>query len=165
MKAHQETVPHGDPSHIQSPNADTIVDAKKCLLTGAWYSCLLGGSDRAWQVQSGMLTANHWTEPLIPTGGVRERTEGAEWVCNPRGRTTISTNQNSQSSEGLSHQPKSTHGGTHGYSCVFNRGWPCQTSVGGEAFGPVLVLCSSIGDCQGQEVGLGWLVSRGWGIG
>jgi hypothetical protein len=24
----------GDPSHIQSPNADTIVDAKTCLLTG-----------------------------------------------------------------------------------------------------------------------------------
>jgi hypothetical protein len=24
-----------DPSHIQSPNPDTTVDAKKCLLTGA----------------------------------------------------------------------------------------------------------------------------------
>jgi hypothetical protein len=24
-----------DPSHIQSPNSDTIVDAIKCLLTGA----------------------------------------------------------------------------------------------------------------------------------
>jgi hypothetical protein len=29
-----ETAP-GDPSHIQSPNPDTIVDVNKCLLTGA----------------------------------------------------------------------------------------------------------------------------------
>ena len=27
--------PTWDPSHLQSPNPDTIVDAKKCLLTGA----------------------------------------------------------------------------------------------------------------------------------
>jgi hypothetical protein len=39
-----------------------------------------------------MLTANHWTEHRDPNGGVRERTEGAEGVCNPIGRTTISTN-------------------------------------------------------------------------
>jgi hypothetical protein len=36
--------PHGDPSHIQSPNVDTTVNAKKWLLTGA---CLLRGSARA----------------------------------------------------------------------------------------------------------------------
>jgi hypothetical protein len=30
-----ETVPPGDPSHTQSPITDSIVDAKKCLLTGA----------------------------------------------------------------------------------------------------------------------------------
>jgi hypothetical protein len=29
----------------------------------------------------------------VPNGGVRERAEGAERVCNPIGRTTISTNQ------------------------------------------------------------------------
>jgi hypothetical protein len=34
-KAIQETAPPGDPSHIQTPNTDTIVDAEKCLLTGA----------------------------------------------------------------------------------------------------------------------------------
>jgi hypothetical protein len=27
--------PSGDPTHAQSPNADTIVDAKKCMLIGA----------------------------------------------------------------------------------------------------------------------------------
>ena len=31
----QETAPPGDPSHRQTPNLDTIADAKKCLLTGA----------------------------------------------------------------------------------------------------------------------------------
>jgi hypothetical protein len=30
------------------------VNAKKCLLTGYWYSCLLRGSVRAWQIQRWM---------------------------------------------------------------------------------------------------------------
>jgi hypothetical protein len=34
-KAIQRLPTPGDPSHIQSPNADTIVDAKKCMLKGA----------------------------------------------------------------------------------------------------------------------------------
>ena len=34
-KGHPETAPPGDPSHTQTPNPDTIADAKKCLLTGA----------------------------------------------------------------------------------------------------------------------------------
>ena len=60
-----------------------------------------------------MLVANHWTELGIPYGGVKERTEGAEGVCNPIGRTTISTKQTSppQRSQELNHQLKSTHGG------------------------------------------------------
>jgi hypothetical protein len=37
--------------------------------------------------------------------------------------------------------------------------------MGGEALGPVTVLCPSIGNCQGQEVGVGGLVSRGEGKG
>jgi hypothetical protein len=35
--------------------------------------------------------------------------------------------------------------------------------MGGEALGPVKVLCPSIGDCQGQEAGVGGLGSRGGG--
>jgi hypothetical protein len=31
-----------------------------------------------------MLAANSWTEQGIPGGEVRERTEGAEGVCNPK---------------------------------------------------------------------------------
>ena len=39
--------------------------------------------------------------------------------------------------------------------------------MGGEALGPVKVLCPSIGECQGQEAGVGGLGSRerGEGIG
>ena len=33
--------------------------------------------------------------------------------------------------------------------------------MGGEALGPVKVLCPSIGEYQGQEGGVGGLVSRG----
>jgi hypothetical protein len=33
--------------------------------------------------------------------------------------------------------------------------------MGGEALGPVKVLCSSIGECQGQKAGVGGLGSRG----
>jgi hypothetical protein len=40
-----------------------------------------------------MLADVHWTEYRGPNGGVRERTEGVEDVCNPIGRTTVSTNQ------------------------------------------------------------------------
>jgi hypothetical protein len=66
-----------------------------------------------------------------------------------------------QSSQGLNHQPKSTHGGTHGSSCIFSRGWPSRSSMRGVAFGPVKALCPSVGECQGQETGVSGLVSRG----
>jgi hypothetical protein len=35
--------------------------------------------------------------------------------------------------------------------------------MGGEALDPVKVLCSSIGECQGQEAGVSGLGSRGSG--
>ena len=63
----------------------------------------------------------------VPNGRAIERAEGAEGAC--IGGTTIWTNQFPQSSQGLNHQPKCTHGGTHGSSCIFSRGWPCGTSV------------------------------------
>jgi hypothetical protein len=119
-----------DSSQIQSPNSDTIVDAKTCLLKGDWYSCFLRGPARALQIQSHMLAANHCTECRVPNGGVRERTAEAEGVCNHIGRTPP-TNQTLQSSQVLS-QPRSIHG----FSCIYSRGWPCQASMGGE----VLVL-------------------------
>jgi hypothetical protein len=39
----------------------------------------------------------------------------------------------------LNHQPKSTHGGTHGSSCICSRGWLSRSSMGGEALSPVRV--------------------------
>ena len=44
---------------------------------------------------------------------------------------------------------------------TYSRGRPRQSSLGGEGIGPVKVLCSSIGECLGQEAGVGGLVSRG----
>jgi hypothetical protein len=32
--------------------------------------------------------------------------------------------------------------------------------MGGEALGPVKVLCPSVGECQGQEAGVGGLVNE-----
>ena len=37
--------------------------------------------------------------------------------------------------------------------------------MGGEALDPVKALCPSVGECQGQEVGVGGLVRRGRGKG
>jgi hypothetical protein len=39
--------------------------------------------------------------------------------------------------------------------------------MGGEALSPVKALCPSVGECQGQEAGIGGLVrrGRGWVIG
>jgi hypothetical protein len=105
-----------------------------------------------------MLTANHWTEHRFPNGGVRERTHGVEGVCNPIGGTTILTNHTTQSSLGLNHQPKSTHGWTHGSSHICSRVWPCWTSMEGEVLGPVKARCPIIGECQDREEGVcGWV--------
>jgi hypothetical protein len=35
--------------------------------------------------------------------------------------------------------------------------------MGGQALGPLKALCPSVGECQGQESGVGGLVSRGRG--
>jgi hypothetical protein len=83
----------------------------------------------------------------------RESTQGAEGVCNPIGRTTKSTNQSSQ---GLNHQPRSTHRGTHGSSHICSRRWSCQ------ALGPVKARCPSVRECKGWETRVGGWVG-GWG--
>jgi hypothetical protein len=86
---------------------------------------------------------------------ITEKTEEAEGVCNLIGGTTISINQNPQSSQGLNYQSKSTHGGTHDSSLICSRGWPCLASIGREAFGPVKALFASVGNYQGGEVEVG----------
>jgi hypothetical protein len=113
------------------------------------------------------LSHSDWCELVelstLPSEGAGERTQGAEGVCSPIGGTTLWTNQYPQSSLGLNHQSKKTHGGTHGSSCICSRGWPRQTSMGRETLCPMKALCSSVGKCQGQEVC--GLVSRGRGEG
>jgi len=44
------------------PNSVTITDAKKCLLTGVRYGCLLRSSARVLLIQRRMVTAKHWTK-------------------------------------------------------------------------------------------------------
>jgi hypothetical protein len=86
-----------------------------------------------------MLEANNWTEREVPKGGIRERTEGVEGVCNPIERATVSTNQTPH------HHPE--HPGTKPPAkeytwrdpCISGRGWPCWTSMGGVALSPVKV--------------------------
>jgi hypothetical protein len=48
-----------------------------------------------------------------------------------------------------------------GSNYICSREWPSQSSMGGEAIGPVKALCPSIEECLGQEAGVGGLVSRG----
>jgi hypothetical protein len=50
-------------------------------------------------------------------------------------------------------------------SCICSRGWPSRPSMGGEALGLAEILCPSIEEFQGQEVGVGGLGSRGRGEG
>jgi hypothetical protein len=60
-------------------------------------------------------------------------------------------------------QSNKTHGGTPVSRYICSRGWPSRSSVGREALGLVRVLCSSRGECQGQEAGVGGLGSRARG--
>jgi hypothetical protein len=87
-----------------------------------------------------------WAPALywVPNKGVRKRTEGVGGVCSPTGRTAISTNQTPQSSQGLSHQQRSTHGS----SCICSREWPCHASIGGEVLGPMKAWCPSVGELR-----------------
>ena len=112
-----------------------------------------------------MLAANYWTEHKVPNEEVRERTEGAEGICNSIGKIIISTNQ--APTPELPRTKLPTKGctwsdPTHGSSCICSRGWPCKASMGGEALGPVKAQCPSVGECQGGERGVqecmgGWM--------
>ena len=66
LKLDSKTDSPGDLSHLQLLNPDTVVDASKCLLTGAWYSSLLRGSVSASQMQRWMLPSIHLIEHRIP---------------------------------------------------------------------------------------------------
>jgi hypothetical protein len=65
---------------------------------------------------------------------------------------TIAVNQRSQ---GLNHQPRSTHIGAHGSSYLCSRGWTCRASMVGEALDPVNAWCPSVGEFEERKVGVG----------
>jgi len=82
---HSEPAPPGDLAHIRmQPNPDNVAAAKKCIRTEVWNSCLLRDSARARQIQSRMLSANHWTKNGVHIGGDKERIEGAEGFATPQ---------------------------------------------------------------------------------
>jgi hypothetical protein len=66
-----------------------------------------------------------------------ERTKRADGDCNPIGRTMVSTNLSTQSSQRLNPQPKSTHGGIYDSSYICNRGLSYLILMGGEALDTV----------------------------
>jgi hypothetical protein len=103
-----------------------------------------------------MVTAKHWTYHKVSKWKVRERTEGAEGICNPKGGTTITTNQTPKGSHGLNHQPRSTRGGTHSSSHICSRGWTRGGSMGEEALGPMKARWPNLGEWKAGR-GDGWV--------
>ena len=97
-----------------------------------------------------MLSANHQIEHGIPIGGVREKTEVAEKVCNPirteyqptRPPELPGTKPPSQESTGMDL-------------------WLHQASMGRESLLPVKAQYLSVGKCQGREVGANAWVGEG----
>jgi hypothetical protein len=49
----------------------------------------IADSWEAWQIQKWMLRVIYWMEHMVPNGGARESTQGAEEVCKPIGGTAI----------------------------------------------------------------------------
>ncbi|EDM03693.1 rCG61799 [Rattus norvegicus] len=115
-----------------------------------------------------MLRVNHWTKFGGSNGGVREKTEEDEGVCDPIGRTTTSINQDPAPPPtklaGTKPPTKEyTHEGTHGSSRICSGGWPCWASIGGKVIGPVKTQFRTVGECQCSEVGGNLHRSRGKG--
>jgi hypothetical protein len=85
-----------------------------------------------------------------PNGGVREITQGAKGICNPRGGTTIGTTQ--YPPELMSLAAYVSEDGLAGHQ------WK-ERPIGHANF-----ICLSTGERQGQEVRVGrW--GSGWGSG
>jgi hypothetical protein len=86
-RGNPETSPPRDSSHLQTPNQDTISDAKKYL---ADLSLVPLSSERLCQhlKQMEILTTKHWTEPGDDNGRVRGSVEGAEGGCNQQYQLT-----------------------------------------------------------------------------
>jgi hypothetical protein len=80
-----------------------------------------------------------------PNGGARESNQGAKGICNPIGGTTIRTNQYPWSSCLAAYVSEDG---------LVRHQWKERPIVCAN------FICLSLGECQGQEVGVG-----GWGSG
>ena len=92
-------------------------------------------------------------EHRAPKEGARESTQGAHL---PKGSAILWEDQQYE----LTSTPQNCVS-----SCICSRGWPSQSSMRGEALGLVKIICPSTVECQGQELGVGGLGSRGRGMG
>ena len=74
------------------------------------------------------------------------------------GGATVSTSQTPRNSRRLNHQPKDTHGGTHGSGSICGRGWTYWTSAAGETLEPEGVRFPSVEKGQrGKRGEGGWV--------
>jgi hypothetical protein len=62
----------------------------------------------------------------VPNEGDGEEPGGGEGLCSPMEGAMVSTSQTPQSSRGLDHQPKNSHGMTHGAGHICDRRWSCE---------------------------------------
>ena len=130
MKGHSETTPPRDTTHTQTSNQTLLLMPRSVCWQEPGIAVPWKALPEPDQYRCRCLQSNIGLSQGTPNGGVRGRTEGAEGACNPIRRTTISTNQTTHISQGLNHQSKSIHGGTHGSSCMCSR-LPYLVSVGG----------------------------------
>jgi hypothetical protein len=75
--------------------------------------------------------------PETIVDGKKYMLSGAWYRCLMRGSARFWQIQSCKFSQGLNHQPSSTHGGAHGSSCMCSREWHCEASNGGETLGTV----------------------------
>ena len=146
-KGHKGTAIPGDPSCLQTLSPDI---ADRILV---WL--FLGRFDQ----QLTNVYLNAWSQPpdwaWEPSGGAGGRNGGAEGDCNPIGRRMLA-GQSTHCSQKLDQEPRTVQTGSYGFSCIYSRGWPCLTSMGGEALGHVVTWCHSRGGCWNSGcVGLG----------
>jgi hypothetical protein len=118
--------PPGDPSHMKSPNPDSIVDAKKCLLTVACYSCLYRGALPEPEKYRG-----ECSQPTIGMGSPIEKLEKKlkelKWFATHR------KNHNINQPEFPGTKPSTKeYTWSNSSSHICSRGWPCLAPMGGE---------------------------------
>jgi hypothetical protein len=91
-----------------------------------------------------------------PNGGARESTQGNEGVCNPKGETTIGTNQYLPPPRPLELMSLAAYVAEDG---LVGHQWE-ERPLGLANF-----ICLSTGECKGQEVGVGGWAVGGGGLG